>query len=56
MVKKLTYEVVKNEFLINNCELLESEYINSYTKMRYKCKCGNLSEIKYNNFKKWKSV
>jgi very-short-patch-repair endonuclease len=52
MGKKLTYEFVKNEFLINNCELLETEYINNSTKMKYKCKCNNLSEINYNSFKK----
>jgi len=51
MVKKFTYEFVKNDFQIHECELLETEYINSSTKMKYKCTCNNLSTVCYNNFK-----
>jgi hypothetical protein len=51
MPKKLTYEYVKEQFEINDCELLETEYINTNTKMKYRCNCGNVSYIKYNHFK-----
>ena len=38
-------------FKSNNCELLE-EYKNSYTPMKYQCSCGNISKIRYYDFKK----
>jgi hypothetical protein len=49
--RKLTYEYVYNYFKDNNCELLEEKYVNSHTKMKYKCSCGNDSEISFGNFK-----
>lgn len=52
MPKKLTYDYVKQYFQDNNCELLETEYINNYTKMRYKCVCGRFSKISFNSFKR----
>jgi very-short-patch-repair endonuclease len=52
MPEKLTYEYVYNYFKKYNCELLETEYKNSATKMKYRCKCGNESEIIYNSFQK----
>lgn len=48
--EKLTYEFVHNYFKEDKCELLESEYINSNTKMKYKCKCGNESSISWDSF------
>lgn len=48
---KLTYEYVYNYFKEQNCELLETEYINARTKMKYKCKCNNISYITFSNFK-----
>lgn len=51
MVNKLTYEYVKNYFTEQGCELLETEYINSKTKMKYKCKCGDNSNIDWSHFK-----
>ena len=50
--KKLTFEYVKNYFTEQQCELLETEYKNNNTKMKYKCKCGNISNIIFNNVKK----
>ena len=50
MVRKLTHEYVYNYFKENNCQLLETEYKNAVTKMRYICSCGNQTEIKWNNF------
>lgn len=43
--KKLTLDFVKEEFKKQNCELLETEYINAHTKIKYKCKCGNDMEL-----------
>lgn len=54
MVKKLTYENVYNYFKQYECKLLEIEYINSKTKMKYICKCKNKSEITWDNFKQGK--
>ena len=33
----LTYDYICNKFKERNCELLEPEYINSSTKIKYKC-------------------
>jgi len=49
--KKLTYESVKKHFEEEGCELLQTDNINSTTKMKYRCSCGNESEIRYNKFK-----
>jgi len=49
--RKFTTEEVKNYFKEQGCELLEEEYKNNYTKMRYRCVCGEISEICLNNFK-----
>ena len=51
MSKKLTLEYVKGYFDEQGCELLEKEYKNSKTKMRYRCSCGNVSEIAFTTFK-----
>jgi hypothetical protein len=52
MPKKLTFEFVQKYFKEQSCELLETEYINSKTKMKYCCSCGNNSKITFKNFKK----
>ena len=41
-----TLEWVKNKFVENGCELLEDNYVNNYTSMKYKCCCGNISYIR----------
>ena len=51
MSKKLTFEDVEKYFKDSNCELLESEYKNNCTKMRYRCDSGNISEIRFDCFK-----
>lgn len=48
---KLSYEEVKRFFQDQGCELLESEYKNARTKMRYRCACGNEAEIVFCSFK-----
>jgi len=51
-MKKLTFKEVKQYFEDRDCELYETEYINSRTKMRYRCKCGNKKcKISFNAFK-----
>jgi len=52
MSKKHTFEYVKQYFREQGCELLEKIYKNSLTKMRYICSCKNISEIRFDNFKK----
>ncbi len=47
---KHSFKYVCNYFKENNCELLEKEYINSYTKMKYRCSCGDVSSIRFCNF------
>ena len=51
--KKYTYEEVYSYFKDHDCKLLETEYKNNYTKMKYECKCGNSDcKISFANFKK----
>lgn len=51
MGKRFTYEEVKEYFESQNCELLEKEYKNARTRMRYRCQCGNISKIVFYSFK-----
>lgn len=48
----LDYEQIKQYFSSQGCELLEKEYKNARTKLRYKCVCGNESYIVYDSFKR----
>ena len=50
-MKKHTYEYVKRYFDEQGCELMEKQYIGSGTKMRYRCRCGNISKICFSSFK-----
>ncbi len=51
--KKLTFEFVYNYFKEHDCKLLETEYVNSSTKMKYECKCGNdKSSISFSYFRR----
>jgi hypothetical protein len=47
---KYNIEIVKKIFKDNHCELLENEYINNHTKMKYTCSCKNTSEIQLKCF------
>lgn len=49
---RLTLEYVEQCFKDGGCKLLEKEYINNYTLMKYKCFCGNISKISFSNFRK----
>ena len=54
MGKKLTYKEVK-DFIEgsegNGCRLLSTEYVNNRTKLQIQCKCGEVFEASFNNFK-----
>jgi hypothetical protein len=52
--KKLTFEYVKNYFKNQGCELLEKEYINNRTEMKYKCSCEDISKATFNKFQNGK--
>lgn len=49
--KRFTLKEVKKYFKDNYCELLENEYKNANTKMKYKCICGEISYMQFNHFK-----
>jgi len=49
--RKLPIEYVKQYFEDRDCKLLDTEYINNGTRMRYICKCGNGSMITFNHFR-----
>jgi hypothetical protein len=49
---KFSYEEVKSYFELNECKLLEKNYKNARTKMKYICKCGNESKIVFDSFKR----
>jgi len=50
-MRKLTYDHVKSVFKDGECELLSKEYRSAHQKLKYKCLCGNISEISFNSFK-----
>ena len=49
--QKYTFEFVRQYFEEQGCKLLEKKYINCKTKMKYRCNCGNISKIKFSEFK-----
>jgi len=53
MGRRLPYEEVKRLFEeVRGFELIETNYINSETPMKYRCTCGNISHMSYKNAKK----
>jgi len=49
------FEEVKQYFKDHNCKLLETEYKNANTPMKYECSCGNSDcKITFGNFKEGK--
>jgi len=50
MRDKLTQEYVSNEFLKNNCKLIDI-YVKNSAPMKYICSCGNESSIAWMSFK-----
>ncbi len=51
-MKRKTINEVRDIFKSNNCQLLETTYINNRTPMRYKCYCGRIDYIRLDNFQK----
>jgi len=49
-IKRHTYLEVKNIFLKEGYNLLEKEYINNETKMKFKCPNGHIHSMHLNNF------
>lgn len=49
--RKLKYCDVKRFFETRECVLLEKEYVNCQTEMRYLCRCGRESKTTWNRFK-----
>lgn len=47
---KKSLQEVRQYFVNYGCELLEENYVNAHTKMRYRCVCGKESQINFNNF------
>jgi 5-methylcytosine-specific restriction endonuclease McrA len=48
---RLSYESIKTEFASVGCTLLEEDYKNAHTPMKYICVCGHESKITYTHFK-----
>jgi len=48
---RLDYDYVYKFFKDHGCELLEKEYINAHQKLKYRCECGEISEITFDKFK-----
>jgi endogenous inhibitor of DNA gyrase (YacG/DUF329 family) len=49
---KYSHEYVYEFFQEHECELLEEEFLNTSTPMRYRCSCGNTSLICFSSFKR----
>jgi len=49
---RLSWEYVSDYFKQHSCELLEKEYINNFTLMKYECSCGSCGEIRFCDFQK----
>jgi 5-methylcytosine-specific restriction endonuclease McrA len=49
---KFSYDYVKKYFEENGCVLLEGEYKGAHVPMRYICQCGNISTIRFTNFRR----
>jgi hypothetical protein len=49
--RKQNYDDVYNYFKDQGCELISTEFINSRTNLEYKCKCGTISSMTFDNFK-----
>ena len=48
------YEDIYNIFKTHNCELLEKEYKNRETPMKYRCECGRIAYIRFKSFQQGK--
>jgi hypothetical protein len=51
VLEELDYQYVYDYFIEQGCLLLEDSYKNSDTKMKFICSCGNISYIRFGDFK-----
>jgi hypothetical protein len=51
---RLSYGEVYQFFESNGCELLSKEYKNARVPLLYRCECGSISKIRYDNFRNGK--
>lgn len=49
-MKRLTYEFVKEQFKKEGYELLSKEYVNSRTKLKYRCLEGHEHSISWSDW------
>ena len=49
--RKFTYQYVKQQFEQAGCQLLSNEYKGNLKLLDYKCCCGNISKIRFADFK-----
>lgn len=54
--QRLEFNFVYKIFESRGCQLLENEYINCGTKMKYRCRCGIISTTTYSLFKRNKNL
>lgn len=54
--RKWTMDDVKKTLQSNGCELLEEEYNTSNDKIKYKCKCGRISQTTFKNYVKGNGI
>lgn len=52
MTKKLNITDLKSICVKNDCALLDTVYVNARTPMRFVCKCGNISVVCWDSFRK----
>lgn len=52
--KRESIEEVRKVVSDGGCELISKEYLNNHTKLKFKCKCGNVFESTLLHFKKGK--
>ena len=48
--QKYSFEYINDYYLKNNCKLLETEYINRYTKMKFLCENGHIRNSTFSSF------
>ncbi|TDX43706.1 hypothetical protein [Orenia marismortui] len=46
------YRGVKKQFEEHGCELLSNKYNDIFSKLKYRCECGEVAKISFNNFLK----
>lgn len=47
-----SYEFVKQFFEDNKCRLFEEKYTNGKQLLSYRCSCGNIAKIRFNDFRR----